>query len=161
MRLHILIAAQHLAKAQHRVAQSSFKTVLRSLEAERARVDKAIYKLIEASPLLWYPKRDLLKSVPGISNVVSRTLIVELPELGQVDRHQINALAGVAPMNRDSGRYRGKRKIQGGRVTVRAPLYMAACSRSSTIRRSGAATGACAEPANRLASPSSPRCASC
>ena len=85
---------------------------------------KAIDKLIEASPV-WCAKQDLLKSVPGIGDVVARTLIAELPELGQVDRHQIAALAGVAPMNRDSGHYRGKRKIQGGRVEVRAPLYMA------------------------------------
>ena len=63
--------------------------------------------------------------MPGVGGVVARTLIAELPELGQVDRHQIAALAGIAPMNRDSGRYRGKRKIQGGRVEVRAPLYMA------------------------------------
>jgi transposase len=115
---------QRLAKAQDRVAQSSFKTVLKSLEAERARIDKAIDKLIEASPI-WGAKQDLLKSVTGIGNVVARTLIAELPELGRVDRHQIAALAGVAPMSRDSGRYRGKRKIQGGRVEVRAPLYMA------------------------------------
>jgi hypothetical protein len=61
-----------------------------------------------------------------VGDVVARTLIVDLPELGRVDRHQIAALAGVAPMNRDSGRFRGgKRKIQGGRVAVRAPLYMA------------------------------------
>ena len=63
--------------------------------------------------------------MPAIGDVLARTLIAELPELGRVDRHQIAALAGVAPMNRDSGRYRGKRKIQGGRVEVRAPLYMA------------------------------------
>jgi hypothetical protein len=61
----------------------------------------------------------------GVGDVLARALIAELPELGRVDRHQIAALAGVAPMNRDSGRYRGKRKIQGGRVEVRAPLYMA------------------------------------
>lgn len=115
---------QRLARAQDRIAQSSFRAVLKRLEAERARIDKAIDKLIEASPL-WCAKQDLLKSVPGIGNVVARTLIAELPELGQVDRHQIAALAGVAPINRDSGRYRGKRKIQGGRVEVRAPLYMA------------------------------------
>jgi transposase len=115
---------QRLARAQDRIAQSSFKAVLKRLEAERARIDKAIDKLIEASPL-WCAKQDLLKSVPGIGNVVARTLIAELPELGRVDRHQIAALAGVAPMNRDSGRYRGRRKIQGGRVEVRAPLYMA------------------------------------
>ena len=115
---------QRLARAQDRIAQSSFKAVTKRLEAERARIDKAIDKLIEASPL-WCAKQDLLKSVPGVGNVVARTLIAELPELGRVGRHQIAALAGVAPMNRDSGRYRGKRKIQGGRVEVRAPLYMA------------------------------------
>jgi len=115
---------QRLAKARDRVAQSSFKAMLKSLEAERVRIDKAIDKLIEASPV-WCAKQDLLKSLPGIGNVVARTLIAALPELGQVDSHQIAALAGLAPMNRDSGRYRGKRKIQGGRVEVRAPLYMA------------------------------------
>jgi len=111
---------QRLARAQDRIAQSSFKAVTKRLEAERARIDK----LIEASPV-WCAKQDLLKSVPGISNVIARTMIAELPELGQVDRHQIAALAGVAPMNWNSGRYRGKRKIQGGRVAVRATLYMA------------------------------------
>jgi len=115
---------QRLARAHDRIAQSSFRAVLKRLEAERVRIDKAIDKLIEASPL-WCAKQDLLKSVPGVGDVVARTLIAELPELGQVDRHQIAALAGIAPMNRDSGRYRGKRKIQGGRVEVRAPLYMA------------------------------------
>ena len=111
---------QRLARAQDRIAQSSFKAVTKRLEAERARIDK----LIEASPV-WCAKQDLLKSVPGISNVIARTPIAELPELGQDDRHQIAALAGVAPMNWNSGRYRGKRKIQGGRVAVRATLYMA------------------------------------
>ena len=115
---------QRLAKAQDGIAQRSFKALLKSLEAERARIDKAIDKLIEASPL-WFAQQDLVKSMPGIGDVVARTLIAELPELGRVDRHQIAALAGVAPMNRDSGRYRGKRQIQGGRVAVRAPLYMA------------------------------------
>ncbi len=115
---------QRLGKAADRLAQRSFKTILRSLEAERERIDRAIDKLIEQSPV-FCAKQDLLKSVPGIGDVVARTLIVELPELGTVDRHQIAALAGVAPMNRDSGSYRGKRRIQGGRVEVRAPLYRA------------------------------------
>ena len=120
--LVIMISAekQRLARAQGRIAQSSFKAVTKRLEAERARIDK----LIEACPV-WCAKRDLLKSVPGIGNVIARTPIAELPELGQDDRHQIAALAGVAPMNWDSGRYRGKRKFQEGRVAVRAPLYMA------------------------------------
>jgi transposase len=120
----VVMIKQRLARAHDRIAQSSFRAVLKRLEAERVRIDKAIDKLIEASPL-WCAKQDLLKSVPGVGDVVARTLIAELPELGQVDRHQIAALAGIAPMNRDSGRYRGKRKIQGGRVEVRAPLYMA------------------------------------
>ena len=115
---------QRLARARDRIAQSSFRAVLKRLEAERTRIDKAIDKLIEASPL-WCAKQDLLKSVPGIGTVVARTLIAELPEFGHVDRHQIAALAGIAPMNRDSGRYRGKRKIQRGRVEVRALLYRA------------------------------------
>src|SRR5262249_9016524 len=72
---------QRLARGRDRIAQSSFRAVLKSLEAERARIDKAIDKLIEASPL-WCAKQDLLKSVPGIGNVVARTLIAELPELG-------------------------------------------------------------------------------
>jgi transposase len=115
---------QRLAKARDQIARRSFKALLRSLEAERARIDRALDKLIGTSPL-WRAKENLLKSVPGIGDVVARTLIAELPELGQVDRHQIAALAGVAPINRDSGRFRGQRRIQGGRVLVRAPLYMA------------------------------------
>ena len=76
---------QRLAKAADKLAQRSFKTILRSLEAERARIDRAIDKLIEDSPL-FCARQDLLKSVPGIGDVVARTLIVELPELGHVDR---------------------------------------------------------------------------
>jgi transposase len=128
---------QRLAKAADKLAQRSFRTILRSLEAERARIDRAIDKLIGQSPI-FCAKQDLLKSVPGVGDVIARTLLVELPELGTVDRHQIAALAGVAPMNRDSGRFRGKRHIQGGRVEVRAPLYMSclvAIRHNPTLRR--------------------------
>lgn len=69
---------------------------------------------------------ELLQSVPGIGPVASRTLIAELPELGQLNNKQIAALVGVAPLNRDSGQKRGKRKIWGGRACVRSVLYMAA-----------------------------------
>jgi transposase len=115
---------QRLAKARDQIARRAFEALLKSLEAERARIDRALDQLIGTSPL-WRAKEDLLKSVPGIGKVVARTLIAELPELGRVDRHQIAALAGVAPIHRDSGRFRGQRRIQGGRVLVRAPLYMA------------------------------------
>ena len=114
---------QRLAKARDQTARRSFQALLRSLEAERARIERALDKLIGTSPL-WRAKEDLLKSVPGLGDVVARTLSAELPELGQGDRHQIAALAGVAPINRDSGRFGGHRRIPGGRVLVRAPLSM-------------------------------------
>ena len=64
--------------------------------------------------------------MPGIGDVVARTLIADLPELGTLDRKKIAALVGVAPFNRDSGTFRGKRTVWGGRAKVRAALYMAA-----------------------------------
>lgn len=115
---------QRLAKAEDKIAQRSCQAALRSLIAARERIERAIDGLIGARPL-WRAKEDLLKSVPGIDGIVARTLWVELAELGSVDRHQVAALAGVAPIHRDSGRFRGQRRIEGGRVEVRAPLDMA------------------------------------
>jgi transposase len=74
----------------------------------------------------WREKDNLLRSTPGIEKVVSTTLIIELPELGKLNRCKIAALVGVAPLNRDSGTLRGKRTVWGGRATLRAALYMAA-----------------------------------
>lgn len=118
---------QRFAKAQSKVTQRSHKAMLKSLESERGRIDRAIDKLVQQSPL-WCAKLDLLTSVPGVGNIVARTLIAELPELGRVDRHQIAALVGLAPFSRDSGRRKGKRFVRAGRVQVRAPLYMACLS---------------------------------
>lgn len=94
------------------------------LEVELRRLDHDLDTTIGSSPI-WRAKEDILRSVPGIGPVVARTLLAELPELGRVTRHRIAAPAGVAPINRDSGSFRGRRKIGGGRVQVRAPLYMA------------------------------------
>ena len=94
------------------------------LESELARVDKDLDQSIHQSPI-WQEKEDLLKSVPGIGPVTSRSLIADLPELGQLNRKQIAALVGIAPLNRDSGTLRGRRGIWGGRAGVRAVLYMA------------------------------------
>ena len=74
----------------------------------------------------WLEKDNLLKSVPGVGKVVSTTLLIELPELGTLNRRKIAALVGVAPLNRDSGTLRGKRTVWGGRAKLRAVLYMAA-----------------------------------
>ena len=83
-----------------------------------------LHRLIESSPL-WRAKDLLLQSVPGVGPVASSTLLTHLPELGQLNRKEIASLVGVAPHNRDSGRFRGKRTVWGGRAPVRTVLYMA------------------------------------
>lgn len=88
-------------------------------------IDQDLETRLRESPV-WREKDDLLRSVPGVGPVLSRTLLAELPELGTLGRGQIAALVGVAPLNRDSGTMRGRRSIWGGRASVRAPLYMAA-----------------------------------
>jgi len=95
------------------------------LEQRRAKLDEDLRHTLHASPL-WREKDDLLQSVPGVGPVLSLTLLAELPELGTLDRKQIAALVGVAPLNRDSGTLRGRRTVWGGRARVRATLYMAA-----------------------------------
>jgi transposase len=95
------------------------------LEKELADIDADIDAGVRASPA-WREAEELLTSVPGVGPVTARTLIVELPELGQLDRRRLAALVGVAPFNRDSGSWRGHRMIGGGRTSVRNALYMAA-----------------------------------
>lgn len=86
-------------------------------------LDKQLQTLIRQTPA-WCDKVDLLKSVPGVGDVLSSTLLVELPELGTLGHKQISNLVGLAPINRDSGKMRGKRTIWGGRAQVPAALYM-------------------------------------
>jgi len=95
------------------------------LERRVKDVDDDIGTSIEAHPT-WRVQDDLLRSVPGIGPTTARTLLADLPELGQLDRRAIAALVGVAPMNCDSGQSRGQRHIWGGRAPVRTTLYMAA-----------------------------------
>ncbi len=97
------------------------------LRQELEDTDSELGGLIKASPL-WQEKDDLLQSVPGVGPVLSRTLLAELPELGTLDRQHIAGLVGVAPLNHDSGRFRGQRHIWGGRAQVRSVLYMATLS---------------------------------
>jgi transposase len=115
---------QRLSLATARAVQRDLRQHVRWLERRVGDVDGEITAAIEASPV-WRVREDLLRSVPGIGPVVARTLLAELPELGQLTRRQIAALVGVAPFNRDSGQWRGHRTIAGGRASVRAALYMA------------------------------------
>jgi transposase len=98
---------------------------IRWLEKQLGRVDDDLDEIIQGSPL-WRAKENLLRSVPGVGPAVSRTLLGNLPELGTLTRKQIAALAGVAPLARDSGTFRGRRTTWGGRAQVRAALYMSA-----------------------------------
>ena len=102
---------------------------IRWLEQELADLDDDLERTLRESPL-WREKDNLLRSVPGIGWVVSITLLADLPELGTLSRHQLAALVGVAPLNRDSGRFRGTGTVWGGRARVRAVLYMAALTAS-------------------------------
>jgi transposase len=93
------------------------------INARLATLDNDLETVLRASPL-WRDNDDLLQSAPGIGPVCSRTLLLELPELGTLTRQQIAALVGVAPLNCDSGTLRGRRTIWGGRAHVRTVLYM-------------------------------------
>lgn len=105
--------------------EKSLKQQIRWLERRLADVDSDMDQAIQQSPV-WRAKEDLLRSVPGVGPVVSRTLLADLPELGALNRKQIAALVGVAPLAKDSGTLRGKRMVWGGRAPVRAVLYMGA-----------------------------------
>src|SRR2546426_4514295 len=107
-------------KPLHRGIQAHIRWLERQLDD----VTKELAGLIEASPV-WRAKDDLLQSVPGVGPIVSSTLLGELPELGTLSHKQAAALAGVAPLARDSGTLRGKRMVWGGRASVRTALFMA------------------------------------
>jgi transposase len=112
-------------RSAHKRVARSIARVRKTLEAELAGLDQEIGTAVRGSPI-WREKEDLLVSVPGVGAVVARTLIAELPELGQLDRRQIAALAGLAPFTRQSGRWRGRSFIGGGRASVRTVLFLAA-----------------------------------
>jgi transposase len=98
---------------------------IRWLKRRLAAIDRDLDTTIQRSPA-WRVKDDLLQSVPGVGPVVSRTLLGDLPELGTLDHKPLAALVGIAPLARDSGLSRGRRRVYGGRAKVRAALYMAA-----------------------------------
>jgi len=119
---------------------SSMRSLIRKhiqwLEKHIAELEKDLDNQIRSSPA-WREKDDLLRSCKGIGPTTSYTMLACLPELGQLNRHQIAALVGVAPFNRDTGLHRGRRHIQAGRHDVRSVLYMAtlAAIRSNTVIR--------------------------
>lgn len=116
--------SNRLKQVRSRSVWKDVKGMLETLDKRIRSVEREIEKQLHRSPV-WREKDQLLQSVPGVGDVTSQTLLVELPELGTLNRRQIASLVGVAPINRDSGKLRGKRTVWGGRAAVRAVLYMA------------------------------------
>jgi transposase len=112
-------------KQQRQQVRKSIKKHIAFLERELRVADSDLGDAVKRSPV-WREKDDLLQSVPGVGQVLSFTLISDLPELGRLSRREIAKLVGVAPLSRDSGTLRGHRFIQGGRQNVRRALYMGA-----------------------------------
>jgi transposase len=134
--IEMMVAEKNRLSAASKAVRKRIAAHIRWLETELDRADKDLDHSIRQSPI-WQEHEDLLRSAPSIGPVVSRTLLAELPELGRLNRKEIAALVGIAPLNCDSGTFRGRRGIWGGRATVRAVLYMAALvasRRNSVIR---------------------------
>ena len=121
----IVAERQREKRATNVRVRKSLARHLAMLEKELDAIDQDINTLVRGSPL-WRVKEDLLASVPGIGKTLARTLLAELPELGSLDRRHIASLARLAPYTRQSGRWRGRSMIAGGRSAVRSASFMAA-----------------------------------
>jgi transposase len=115
---------QREKRATARIKKSIVR-LIKALEKELTSVNSDIDDAVHGSPA-WRDKENLLASVPGIGPIIARTLIADLPELGALDRKKIAALAGLAPFTRQSGQWRGRSCIGGGRTSVRTALFMGA-----------------------------------
>lgn len=114
---------QHMPKS----VQAPIKRILQSIQKQLEYVDQRLDKLVDAVPQ-WRATRDLLLSAKGVGKVLSYTLMSEPPELGKLNRKEIAALVGIAPMNKDSGGCKGQRRLRGGRHKVRTVLFVSMMS---------------------------------
>lgn len=105
----------------------SCRRIIKHLDTEIQRIEKRLSNHVK-DQAEWTEKQTILKSTPGVGDTLIYTLLADLPELGELTNREISSLVGVAPINRDSGRLRGKRRIQGGRAEIRTVLYMATLS---------------------------------
>lgn len=112
-------------QTEDRFIQQTLKRMLKAIDRELKAVEQRIAKLLETDDD-WQQKMKILESTPGVGKITGAVLLAELPELGKLNREAVAALVGVAPYPRDSGQFRGKRVIWGGRKSVRNALYMAA-----------------------------------
>ena len=125
----MLVSEKNRLGTAARSLRSRIQAHVAWLEQELDDLDEELRQTLHQSPV-WREKENLLRTVPGVGEQLSLTLLAYLPELGTLDRRQIAALVGVAPFNRDSGTLRGKRTVWGGRARVRGALYMGALTAS-------------------------------
>jgi transposase len=123
--IEMLTAEKNRLRLANELVRGDIEVHIAWLKKRLKRVDDDLDHVIQSSPV-WRAKDDLLRSVPGVGPILAQALLAELPELGKLNRKKIAALVGVAPLNRDSGKLRGRRMIWGGRKPVRSALYMAA-----------------------------------
>jgi transposase len=121
----IVAERQRLHRTEPPRVRKSIERLLKALEKELASLDGDLDDTVRGSPV-WREKENLLASVPGIGTTIARTLLAELPELGTLDLKRIAALAGLAPFTRQSGAWKGKARIAGGRHAVRTALFIGA-----------------------------------
>jgi len=117
--------SNRLQQARSKDVKETVQAILDVIKEQLHAVEEEISQAMETCST-YHDKDRILQSVPGIGPVVSRSLLIDLPELGRLNRREIAALVGVAPINRDSGQFRGRRTTWGGRANVRSALYMAA-----------------------------------
>jgi transposase len=122
--VQMLTAEKNRLRIAARPVRRDIQQHIRWLERRLDDLDGDLRKTIQSSPL-WRDRDQVLQSAPGVGFVSSSTLLANLPELGRLNHKEIAALVGVAPLNRDSGAFRGRRTVWGGRADVRAVLYMA------------------------------------
>lgn len=114
-------------KIMGKAFEVSCKRIIKCLEMEIVRMEKRLAKHVQ-DQAEWTEKQTILKTTPGVGDTLVYTLLADLPELGTLSNREVSALVGVAPINRDSGKWRGKRRVQGGRASIRTVLYMATLS---------------------------------
>jgi transposase len=123
--IEMLVMEKNRLRTAHKEVKRSLKKNIEWLEQQLRHADQDLGSTLRECGV-WREKVELLESVPGIAQLTALKLLASLPELGTLNRREISALAGVAPFNRDSGRWSGKRSIYGGRALARGALYMAA-----------------------------------
>jgi transposase len=122
--IEMIVAERNRLRLANKRNKKDIEDHIRWLKKRLDKIETDIGKMIQSSPI-WRCKDDILQSVPGIGPVTSATLICDLPELGILSPKKIAMLAGLAPLNCDSGKFKGRRRIWGGRAAVRSGLYMA------------------------------------